>query len=158
MRRVFSMLILMVFLPILVSAEDEEYITGYVVCQSDSFVNVRSTPSTKGNNVEGWLMCGDEVDIDRDRKGWVHCVNLPMESAEGWVHSGYIVYDEPIEVNVECTIIGKGRVAARRSINGDRRCWVHPGDIITVYWYSDEWCVTNVGFIKTKFISPVALN
>lgn len=125
----------------------------WILCQPDSYVNVRETSSRNGNII-GRYSCGDKLYTDgKTKHGFVHCINLSLESTEGWVHSGYIVYDEPYTPeSQDATITSKGRVACRRTINGDRRCWAKNGTEIKVYMMSYEWSVTNKGFIKTEYI------
>ena len=125
----------------------------WVLCQPDSYVNVRESASRK-SSVIGMYTCGDKLYTDGETKnGFIHCVNLALELTEGWVHSGYIVYDEPYYPGFQdATISSKGRVACRRTINGDRRCWAKNGTEIKVYMMSYEWSVTNKGFIKTEYI------
>lgn len=154
MKRLTSILLILILIPVLAFCEysEDEIYEAYIMCQPKSYVNLRIRPSSRAM-VEGWFLCGDTVKLDGKSKGsWLHCVDLSMEISEGWVNSGYVVYDKPIEVNVECAVIGKGRVAARKAINGSRRCWLKPGTIVKVLWKSDEWCVTNYGFIKTEFL------
>lgn len=123
----------------------------WVLCQPDSYVNIRARPSS-GSQKEGYAICGDSFETDgKTRSGYTH-VFASVEAGEGWISNGFIVWDEPEEVNTEMTISSKGRVALRRSIGGNRRKWGHNDDKLKVYWVSDEWSVTDQGFIKTEFL------
>lgn len=123
----------------------------WVLCQPDSYVNVRASANIH-SKAEGYALCGDSFRTDgKCRNGFVH-VYAPIEAGEGWIADGYVVWDKPAEVNSEYFIRSNGRVSIRRTIGGDRRKWVHDGDSLKVYWISDSWAVTNEGFIKTEFL------
>ena len=150
----FSLLIIAVVLLsayFMTRARSEESV--WVLCQPDSWVNVRATPSKHSNEI-GRMECGDSAYTDgKTKNGYLHLVNLSFEEDEGWIKKGYIVYDEPYRpVIYDTTVDSKGRVAARKTIKGNRRCWLNDGQNIKVYMASSEWCVTNKGFVKTQFI------
>lgn len=134
------------------SAAGEEYREGWIMCQPDSYVNIREAPKTSANE-SGYLVAGDRIFLDgKVKNGYAHCVRLSTEASEGWVYKGFISSYEPVKDGREYRIRSKGRVAARRSISGDRRCWLHNDDILTVHLRSDDWCLTNKGFVKSEFI------
>ena len=130
-----------------------EYKPCWILCQPDSWVYARTSPKKKSMEL-GRLECGDMVYTDGETKnGFVHVYDLTFEMSEGWVSKGYVVYDEPYKPRFPDTQIkSNGRVSARKTINGKRRCWVKDGQSIKVYMASNEWSVTNKGFIKTKLI------
>ena len=137
----------------LINAKGEvEYTECWVLCQPDSFVNARLHPKRKSMEIAR-LECGDNVYTDgKSKGGFLHCYGLG-EWGDGWVHKGYIVFSKPyIPAQRQMPIQSNGRVAARKTIDGDRRCWLKDGQVIKVYMISDEWSVTNKGFVKTKFI------
>lgn len=125
----------------------------WILCQPDSWVYARMNPKKKSMEL-GRLECGDMVYTDgKTKNGFLHVYGLSFELDEGWVHKGYVVYDKPFVPRFQETQVkSNGRVSARKTINGKRRCWVKDGQSIKVYMVSAEWCVTNKGFIKTKFI------
>lgn len=125
----------------------------WVLCQPDSCVNIREKPK-KTSTAFGEAECCDKYYTDGTIKnGYLHLVDLASETGDGWISNVYVIYDEPYKpVIQERTIISPSRVAARRTMGGKRRIWLNDGDIIHVYAISDEWCVTNQGFIKTQFI------
>lgn len=130
----------------------EELTTGYVICQPDDFVNIRKSPGKKGE-VVGMFGAGEEVSLDGKAKaGFLHIVNTGLETDDGWVHKGYIVYDKPEYVNESATIVSKGRLAARKNVNGKRTRWLKPLASLKVYYWSEEWCVTNCGYVQSKYI------
>lgn len=131
----------------------ETYEEGWIMCQLDSYVNIRAFPKTNSEQT-GYLLAGDRIFLDGQVKnGFAHCVGLSTEAGEGWVYKGFISPSKPVEDGREYHVKANGRVAARRSISGDRRCWLHDNDILTVYLKSEDWCLTSQGFIKAEFIN-----
>ena len=136
----------------LAKAETEEmYEERYVICMPSDRVNIRPFPNRK--ETEGWLEAGDAVLIDgRKKNGFMHCVGLSNESGEGWVPKGYLVEDDPEYVNCKATIVSKGRLAARKNVGGQRTRWLKPMASVKVYYMTEEWSVTNCGYVKTEFL------
>ena len=124
---------------------------GWIMCQPDSYVNVRAAPG-KGGRVVGYLELGDAIQMDGRRNGYTHVTGISTEGGEGWVACGYIVTDAPQIETVAAWIDAEGRVACRRAIDGNRRKWLHQGDPMTLYASSAEWSVTSEGFIKTEYV------
>lgn len=134
------------------SAARSETTEAYVLC--DSYVNIRKSPSRQ-SDVIGRFECGEHLTLDgKSRNGFLHCIDLALESSEGWIHSGYVVYDKPIVTNESATIVSKGRLAARNRVNGDRLRWLKPLATVKVYYWSDDWCVTNCGYVQSKYLEP----
>ena len=130
--------------------EYEDLTVGYVICVD--YVNVRQFPNKNGEPL-GMYETGTKVYLDGKKKnGYLHIVDTGLEDCEGWIKSGYIVYDEPIRVNQSATIVSKGRLAARNCVNGRRTRWLKPLASVKVYYWSDEWCVTNCGYVQTKYL------
>ena len=143
-------LILCVTVPCTSAAYGETETTeAYILCSD--FVYVRPYPNRKGEPV-GRFDAGDTVFLDGKKKnGFLHCVDTHMES-DGWVFAGFVVYDRPIRVNQPAVIVSRGRLAARKYIKGKRTRWLKPLASLTVYWWSDEWCVTNCGYVQTRYL------
>ena len=147
-----ALLVIAVLLLVL-PAKSEEEVECWILCQPDSFVNARMNPKKKSIEI-GRLECGDKIYTDgKVKNGFLHVYGLSFEVGEGWVHKGYVVYDEPYKpVFQDTTVNANGRVKARKTINGQKRCWLKDGQSIKVYYVSNEWCVTNKGFVKTEYI------
>ena len=129
--------------------EYDDITEGWVLCVD--YVNVRPFPNRKGEPL-GRFESGDKVYLDgRKRNGFLHIIDTGLES-DGWIYAGYIVYDEPIAVYQNATIVSKARLAARKCVNGKRSRWLKPLATVKVYWWSDEWSVTSCGYLKTKFL------
>lgn len=131
-------------------AEEE---TKYILCspRTDNHVAIRRSPR-KGAEETGRLDCGDQIVTDgKTRNGYVHILGM-TEYGEGWVHKGYVVDDKPIIERCMATIAAKGRVKARRFIGGKKNCWLEVGDDVRVFARSEEWAVTNKGYVMTKYL------
>lgn len=136
----------------LVAMAEEKTTSAWILCQPDSFVNIRAAGNKKAEIV-GRMFCGDEIQIDgKTRAGYAHSQHLPCDNVEGWIHAGYIVFDAPEKVDKPGIIRANGRVACRKTIDGERRCWVVNGSRVMVYWACEDWAVTDKGFIQTKYI------
>ena len=132
--------------------EYDHCVEAWVLCQPGSYVHVRSNPSRNSQD-NGSLYSGDRIFLDgHTDNGFAHCVLMHNEAGEGWVSKGFIVYDKPLQDGRKYMIFANGRVACRRAIGGDRRKWLHDGDVLTVYMVSLEWCLTSQGFVKTDCI------
>lgn len=128
----------------------------WVVCQPNSYVNIRARASGRSDTV-GYAGCGDEFETDgRKKAGFVH-VYASIEGGEGWICAGYLVNEKPEFIGKKMTVSALGRVNARRTVNGKRRCWVRPGETVMVYWMA-EWAVTDKGFIRSDFLTEVKEN
>ena len=98
------------------------------------------------------MECGWHAETEGKTKNGYLYISMSNEDGYGWIYKGYVVYSEPVIITFETNIYAKGRVACWRSIGGTRRCWAKPGDVVVVYAVSEEWAVTNKGFIKTKYL------
>lgn len=122
----------------------------WALCKS--YVNLRAKPSTKAEIV-GYLDCGDGAETDCVVKnGWLHIVRPSMESGDSWVNLSYMVYSKPEKVDALMSVVGNGRVALRKTVDGKRRAWIRQGDMLKVLWVSDEWSLTNRGYIRTEYL------
>jgi len=157
LKIVFEILALATIIFVLVTGysfgyAEEDYTEAYVLCTPNDYVNVRPSPSTKGESL-GYLYCGYKVYLDgKSRNGFLHCVNMSLERDNGWVYKGYIVYDEPEFLNQSATIVSKGRLAARKYIDGKRTRWLKPMATLKVYYWTDEWAITNCGYVRSQYL------
>ena len=62
------------------------------------------------------------------------------------------MFDIPYHIDAEGVIKGKGRVACRDGIDGKLIGWANPGDMLAVYWVSNEWCITDLGYISMDYV------
>lgn len=115
-------------------------------------VLIREKPGRR-KAVVGAVSCGTQLETDGKQKaGWVHVINLANETGEGWISAEYVVFDQPYRIDGDGVIKGRGRVACRSSMNGKRSGWIQPGEMVTVYWISEDWAVTDRGYISTKYL------
>ena len=137
------------------AAADEQTTTAWIMCSPDGYVNCRLTPSTRGD-VIGYLETGYRLEIDgKTKNGYAHCVDMSLEYSTGWVHCGFIVFEEPKWWDKDMTITASGRVACRKWADGERINWVIDGSTVHVYWTSDNWAITNKGWIQTQYLAEV---
>lgn len=131
---------------------ETEMETVYVLCNPDSYVNIREKPSKRSHQA-GFAYCGDDFRTDgRMRNGFLH-VYAGTETGDGWISTGFIVYAKPEEVNETWIVDSNGRVAARSTIRGKRSRWLKKGKEVQVY-YVAEVAVTNFGFVDAEYVSP----
>ena len=110
-------------LQLVARGEENRLTEAWVLCQPDSYVNIRERASSR-SAYAGMLMSGDQIWVDgRTKDGYAHCENMSNELGEGWVHAGYIVFEEPDEVNKECRISSNGgNKRGKRGELSRRRC------------------------------------
>lgn len=152
MKRWSAIVLAIILILIAVIANGEEV---WVLCQPDSYVNVRVNPS-KNAQVIGRIDCGDQLETDgKEKDGWLHLVGLSLEESDGWIKKGYVTYYEPVfPENRTFFVCSRSRVACRKTINGNIRKWLYNGDDVLVYCYSD-WAVTNKGFVMMDYLEEV---
>ena len=144
--------IIFIWLAIILLVSSAYADTVWVLCQPDSYVNIRQFPSKK-HQASGRMECGWDAETNgKSQNGYLYLSSVGTEDGCGWINKGYIIYSEPIVKTFDTNIYSKGRVACWRSIGGKRRCWIKPGAVITVYAVSEEWSITNKGFVRTKYL------
>ena len=129
----------------------EDLKEAWVICQPHDYINVRMAPKRNCTAV-GYAEGGYLIRTDgKKQNGFLRCYGIG-EDGMGWIHSGYVVYEEPTFVNRIGYSISMARVACRKYIGGKVRKWLHNLDEVMVYWMTDEWSVTSEGFVKTKYL------
>ena len=124
----------------------------WILCDPDSFVCMREAPK-KTAFATGGITCGSQLTADGKRKNsYIHVVDVPAEDDNGWISEQYIVYDEPKPLYQSATVVSNGKLAARKGVNGKVKKWLKPMDQLTVYWWSDEWCLTNLGYVQSMYL------
>lgn len=156
MKRAIVLMILLAILPGVVSAggRKNEPVSGWVLCQPDSKVNIREKPK-KTAEVVAWGYAGDEIQLDGRKRGkWLHVI-IPCETGEGWIRADYVSLDPPEDVGSGKFETLVNRVRVRASAGGRVIRRLKKGVTVTVSIVTAEWCVTNVGFIKTSCLMEV---
>lgn len=151
-KRAIAALIVLI-ITLLSTAFAEEDMVRYILCNPSitNHVAVRRSPKRKSEEI-GRLDCGDMIYTDgKTKNNYLHIYGI-TEYGEGWVHLGYIVNDAPIIERCNGYIAGNGRVKARRYIGGRRNYWLKLGDDVKIYARSEEWAVTNKGFVKMEYL------
>ncbi len=124
----------------------------WVMCRPDGVVNLRGEPKKHGK-IFGGAQCGADMLTDgKERNGFLHVYALAAEQEEGWISSRYIVYDEPERVDSLATVRAEGRTACREWIGGKVIRWLQEGECVLVYLVSEEWAVTEYGYIRTELL------
>jgi hypothetical protein len=124
----------------------------FILCNPKTAVIVRERPK-KGANETGRLDFGDEVWTDGKKKnGYLHVIGI-TEAGEGWVFAGNTITDQPEKLTgARANVAATGRVMSYRWVKGKKNDWVEIGTQVTVYAISEEWAVTNKGYIRTKYL------
>lgn len=132
-----------------VSVAEDEY---FIICNPKTYVCVRKSPK-KSAEETGWLDFGDSILTDGVKKnGYLHVLGI-TEDGEGWVFAGNVVGDKPQKLkNARANVAATGRVMSYRWINGARNGYVKLGTDVYVYAISDEWAVTDRGYIRTEYL------
>lgn len=153
MKKAALIVLLLALVTGMAAADKYDDVTvAYVICARGDYVNIRPFPNRKGEPL-GRFETGDEILLDgKQKNGFLHCIDLSLEASEGWINKGYVVHDKPIPVNESAMIVSKGRLAARKCVNGKRTRWLKSGATVKVYYWSDDWCVTSCGYVQTKFL------
>ena len=149
-----ALIILVVYLFITLTSSisfSEDLTEAWVICQPDDYINIRMSPDKHSQPV-GYAEAGDPIMTDgKVKNGFIRVYGIG-EMGVGWIHKGYVIYDEPERIDRMACSISRGRVACRRWINGKIRTWLKNCDDVLVYWWSFDWCVTNKGFVKTQYL------
>ena len=127
---------------------------GFVLCDPESSVCVRETPKKNGLLI-GHLLCGDPLNLDGKKHGeWLHVTELGMEMSEGWINERYVA-DAMVTVGEYDAATTTAKVRVRENVDGRILRRLKKGTEVRVLASSAEWCVTNVGFIRTEFLEEV---
>ena len=122
---------------------------GWILCKS--YVVIRMWPSRNATDI-GQLDPCDRIEIDgKTKDGYAHIVS----PCDGWVHAGYITFSQPQQVNATGIVTAKKRVAARRWCDGPQvaeKPWLITGSEVKIYWMSDDWALTNRGYVKAEYL------
>jgi len=127
----------------------------WVMCDPESYVCIREQPR-KSSEGFGGATCGSLMETDgKQKNNYIHVIDVPAEETEGWISTQYIVYDEPVRMNQKALVVSNGKLAARKGINGKVKTWLQPMTEVTILIYSNEWCITNYGYVMTEFLEWV---
>lgn len=140
---------LIVFLCALIVCASALSETVYVLCQPDSFVYIRQFPK-KGAEMAGYAELGDALETDGIKKnGYLLVYGF---EGDAWISTGFVTWNPVTIFTLKTQINSKGRVACRRAINGTRRKWLKDGEKVVIYAFSDDWAVTDKGFVQTQYL------
>ena len=153
---IFTITIVAICVLIVTYSKADEPTTMYVVSAHNVSINVRHNPNTR-SDIVGRLEFGWDVEVVESKKikgvQW-YKVNGISEYGYGWVIGYYLINSEPERVkDVKGMVNANGRVATYSKINSSRKSWAKPKETLDVSVYSDEWCYTNKGWIKTEYLA-----
>lgn len=155
-RLIITLIFLVIAIVILSSmyeyAKADEY---YVLCKPDGEVNIREKPKLK-SGIAGCVFFADRIETDgKEKNGFVHVINLSAESDNGWIYKGLLVKDKPIASEGTAQVFKAQRVACRKYATKDSKTLkrLNEGTNVKVYAISEEWCVTEYGYIMTEFLT-----
>ena len=132
-----------------VATAEDELTEAWVLCSD--YVHVRVSPNRKSEAV-GYVDAGDSILVGSKKKnGFVRCYGIG-EYGEGWIHTGYLVYEKPVKVSCKAYSVSRGKLRARRHIKGKRVGWIKHFETVQIYWWTDEWCVTDKGFVESRYL------
>ena len=127
--------------------------TFYVLCKPDGEVNVRERAKLK-SPIVGCVFFADRIETDgKEENGFVHVVNLNAESDSGWIYKGLLSEDKPVKTTGQAQVFGSEKVAARKYAGGKVKKWLHEGQNVELYAISEDWCVTEYGYVMTQFLT-----
>ena len=128
----------------------------WILCKpgEGNYVNVRRDP-VKGSPSVGTLRVSDWFLTDgASRNGFIKCYGIG-EYGEGWIYSGFVVTEEPVEVFEQYCCVAKNRVAVRRWIGGPQvegKKWLRNCEDVTVFHMAEGWACTSIGYIKSEWL------
>lgn len=156
-RIVIILLLVCVLIPVINAAnfafaDENEY---YIICKPESEVNVRESAKLK-SKIVACVFFGQKVISDgKEKNGFVHVVGLCAESDNGWIYKGLLARDRPIASEGYAQVFKAENVACRKYASTDSKVLkrLSAGTNVKVYAISEEWCVTEYGFIMTEFLT-----
>ena len=139
---------------IITSCSSEELATVWAMCKPGSQVNVRRTPSKKGQEVGYLDACDSFLTDGTSKNGFIRCYGIG-EYGEGWIWCGYVATEEPRMIGGRYVCSSNARVACRKWMDGPRvdgKCWLTNGSTVQVFCIADGWAVTNRGYVQAQYL------
>lgn len=158
MKRILAFLLMIAGgfgFPVSSAGADEVLREMWVICQPEDYIHIRSRPSRR-SQAEGYLLNGYSVHVyGKAKNGYLYAPWISNELGDGYIYAGYLSEEEPKDLGGDWyRVNSNGRVAARKYINGKRRCWLKNGARVRVWFMAGDWCVTDCGFVMTKYLEP----
>ena len=155
--RLIVTLIFLVFAIVILSsmfeyARADKY---FVLCKPDGEVNIREKPKLK-SRIVACVFFGDCLTTDgQEKNGFVHVTGLAAETDSGWIYKGLLANDKPIKSEGHAQVFKAENVACRKYASTDSKILkrLNEGTNVRVYAISEEWCVTEYGYIMTEFLT-----
>ena len=151
--RIILVVLVIAAVIIFAARAEEQTLSCWVLCQPGDRVNLRIDARRDSKSV-GWLECGDEFETDgTSRNGWIRV--LDAGECECWIYCGYVVTEQPEEVNENYVVVARDKLACRRWVNGPQiegRKWLKNGTNVQVFYIAEGWAVTNLGYMQTEWL------
>ena len=81
---------------------------------------------------------------------------LGFANADELYEEGYVLCVDYVNIrrspSRKSPVIGSYECGETLHLDGKRTRWLKPQASLKVYWWSDEWCVTNCGYVQTKYL------
>ena len=128
---------------------------AYILCKPADYVYARAKPDRNSDATGRFDPC-DEIYLDgKTKNGFAH-IAYPSLDGDGWIYTGYIVFDEPKALHGQEAIVNSNApLLVRKNIVGETVKRLTNGHELQVFYWSDEWAVTNYGFVSTEWIELV---
>ena len=150
MRTIIALIIIALMI-VPAAQADQEPLEAWVLCQPDSYVNVRYRAS-KNAEVIGQAYMGDHIELTGKRVGkWYHCL-FSSESGDGWIREDYLEFGKPEIFPDGETFKTSSNVRTRYSIDGKIRKRLKKGSTLLVFAKGPTWSVSTQGIIMTEFL------
>ena len=126
----------------------------YVLCRPGGEVNIRAKPKLN-SRIVACASFGDRLTGDKEQNGFVHVTGLAAEEDSGWIYKGLLVKDQPIVSKGTAQIMKADAVMCRKYADRSSKAVkkYKAGENVKVLAISEEWCVTEKGYIMTEFLT-----
>lgn len=127
----------------------------YVLCRPEAEVNIRERPKLKSRIVACYFF-GSQVKTDgEEQNGFLHVIDINGEVSEGWIYKGLVIDGQPVATGGTVQVFNAGRVACRKYACQEAKIqrWLADGDSVRIFAVSEEWTVTEYGYIQTAYLT-----
>ena len=153
-KKVLSVVFVIIMCGLFVASSAEELSPNAFVLRRRATDNVLIRNNPKDTDYIYWKLvdndppCCAELFLTGEKYGkWLKCICLYLpDQPEGWIHSGFVVYDKPEECGKMATVTKT--CYAYESIGGREAQKFCVNDYIKILYQSDEWCTTIYGMVS----------
>lgn len=126
---------------------------AYILCKIGDYATVRSEACFCGEEI-GTLKTGDSIKVTGETEnGFAKFIDPDFKSNECWVYVGYVSTSKPKWMNGQIATVKDSKcISSTVNMAKETGYWIEQGTKLQVFWYTDQWCVTNRGYVMTKHI------